>query len=66
MLNWKRIDAGEYESECGRFHILKIWNRVYGNHWRLQDRNEENYYKGQYHEISMTDCKLKAETIANT
>jgi len=63
MIKWIRLEPGEYESEDQRFHILKTWNRVYGNHWQLQDRNEESYYKGQYHEQSLMGCKLKAEAL---
>ena len=63
MISWKRIEAGEYESEDGRFHILKTWDRVYGNHWQLRDRNEPDIYKGRYDESSLLDCKLKAETL---
>lgn len=65
MIQWKKIEAGEYISENGRFHILKTWNRVYGNHWQLHDKNEKDYYKGLYNESTFLDCKLKAETIAN-
>jgi hypothetical protein len=65
MIAWKRIEAGEYESEDGRFHILKTWNRIYGNHWQLQDKNEPDYYKSLYDEQTLLDCKMKAETIAD-
>jgi len=63
MIEWKRIEAGEYESKDGRFHILKTWDRIYGNHWQLLDRNANDYYKSLYHENSLLDCKLKAEAI---
>lgn len=63
MIKWKKIEAGEYESEDGRFHILKTWDRIYGNHWQLHDSNESDYYKGLYHENTLLDCKLKAETV---
>lgn len=63
MIEWKRIEAGEYESKDGRFHILKTWDRIYGNHWQLLDRNANDYYKALYHEFSLLDCKLKAEAI---
>lgn len=65
MIAWKRIEAGEYESEDGRFHILKTWDRIYGNHWQLQDKNEPDYYKSLYDEQTLLDCKMKAETIAD-
>ena len=63
MIKWKRIEAGEYKSEDGRFHIIKTWNRVYGDHWRLLDRNVDDYYKGLYCEKTLLECKLKAEAI---
>ena len=63
MIKWIKIEAGEYESEGGRFHIVKTWDRVYGNHWQLSDKNESDYYKGLYHEASLFECKLKAEGI---
>ena len=65
MIKWKRIEAGEYKSEDGRFHIIKTWNRIYGDHWRLLDRNADDYYKGLYHENTLFECKLKAEAINN-
>lgn len=66
MIEWKRIEAGEYTSKDGRFHILKTWDRVYGNHWQLRDAYENNYYKGLYYESSLLDCKLKAEAVTET
>ncbi len=63
MIKWKRIEPGEYESEDGRFYILKSWDRVYGNHWKLLDREEADMYKGTYREKSLLDCKLKAEDL---
>lgn len=66
MIKWKRIEAGEYESEDNRFHITKTWDRIYGDHWRLLDRNADDYYKGLYHENTLLDCKLKAETLNKT
>ena len=64
MITWKRIEAGEYVSEDGRFYILKTWDRLYGNHWQLRDRSVEDRYKGLYHENSLIDCKLKAEALS--
>ena len=66
MIKWKRIEAGEYESEDERFTILKTWNRIYGNHWQLCDRNERDHYKGLYQEYTLLDCKLKAEIIVDS
>ena len=65
MIQWKKIEAGEYVSKDDRFHILKTWNRIYGNHWQLQDRSEPDYYKSIYHEQTLLECKLKAETLSN-
>ena len=65
MINWKRIEPGEYRSDDDRFIILKTWNRVCGDHWQLRDADEPDYYKGLYHERTLLDCKLKAEAIAN-
>ena len=48
MIKWKRIEAGEYESEDERFHIEKAWNRIYGNHWELWDREEPDCYKRSF------------------
>lgn len=63
MIKWIKLDAGEYESSDGRFLILKTYDRIYGNHWMLQDRNEPDCYKGQYHEETLGECKLKAEVL---
>ena len=63
MLKWVKKEAGEYESFMGRFHVLKTWDRIYGDHWQLRDRNEEDYYKGLYHQNTLMECKLMAEAI---
>ena len=63
MIKWKRLDAGEYESADTRFYIIKGYDRIYGNHWILYDRNESDEYKGRYDERTLLDCKLKAEVI---
>ena len=65
MIKWTKIEAGEYESEDKRFHIEKTWNRIYGDHWELLDREEPDHYKGIYNEESLSACKLKAEMIAD-
>ena len=65
MIEWVRSEPGAYEDVSGRFTIMKTYDRVYGNHWQLHDRNEPNYYKGLYDETSLRDCKLKAEAILN-
>lgn len=63
MIKWNKLDAGEYQSEDERFKIMKSWDRIYGNHWILHDYNEEDYYKGDYHEQTLRDCKAKAEVL---
>ena len=63
MLKWKKLAAGEYESEDKRFYILKSYDRVYGDHWILRDRNIDDPYKQIYHENSLRDCKVKAEFL---
>ena len=65
MIKWEKIEAGEYRSSDERFHIVKTWNRIYGNHWQLHDLNEPEYYKGLYHENTLLGCKLKAEALDN-
>lgn len=63
MIKWNKIEAGYYESDDGRFYIIKTYNRIYGNHWQLHDRDIPDYYKGLYLERTLLDCKLKAETL---
>ena len=66
MLNWKRIVAGEYEESSGRFSVYASYDRIYGDHWVLRDRNESNYYKGKYDERTLRDAKAKAEAILSS
>ena len=63
MIKWKREINGTYVSDCGRFQIWKSWDRIFGNHWKLYDNMEKNYYKAQYHERTLLDCKLNAEVL---
>ena len=63
MIKWKRLASGEYESQDKRFYILQSYDRIYGNHWVLRDKNIADYYKQQYHENTLKDCKIKAETL---
>ena len=63
MIEWKKLDAGEYVSNDERFHAWKGYDRVYGNHWILRDKNEPDYHKGLYHEETLWRCKAKAESI---
>lgn len=62
MIKWIREEAGVYHDKIGRFKIIKTWDRLYGNHWKLFDV-EADIFKGVYHERTLLDCKLKAETI---
>lgn len=64
-LKWKRIEAGNYESEDGRFSILKTWDRLYGNHWSLRDSNVEDYYKSKTACDSLAHAKYVAELTVN-
>lgn len=64
-INWKKLDAGEYESTDGRFYIIKTWDRLYGNHWQLSDRNEKDYYKGLTACDSLKHAKHVAELTIN-
>ena len=63
MIKWTKIEAGYYKSEDERFEIMQTYDRIYGNHWVLHDNNEPNYYKGQYDEQTLRDCKAKAEVL---
>lgn len=64
-LEWKRIEAGEYESADGRFHIFKTWDRLYGNHWELQDSNVKEWYKSKTSCDSLKHAKHVAEVTVN-
>ena len=64
MITWKRIEAGDYESEDGRFRILKSWDRIYSNHWKMYDKKAD-ISNAQYHESTLLECKLKAEAICS-
>ena len=63
-ISWKKIEAGHYESDDGRFNILKCYDNLFGNHWQLHDCFIKDYYKACFHEYSLKDCKAKAETLA--
>lgn len=63
MLIWKKVEAGEYHTEDGRFEAYRAYDRLYGDHWILRDTSEADYYKSQYHESSLKECKGVAETI---
>jgi len=58
MINWKRIKAGEYVSEDGRFHIAKSLTRLY-NPWELHD----SLKGGTHRDPTLIDCKWRADRI---
>lgn len=64
-LQWKRIEAGEYESADGRFHVLQCWNRLYGEHWELTDNTVQDYYKARTACDSLKHAKHVAELTIN-
>ena len=61
---WKKEDTGDYVSSDGRFHAFRSYDRLYGNHWTLEDTTVRNYYQSQYHYYTLKECKGVAETIA--
>ena len=63
-IKWKKLDAGEYESEDERFYILKTYDNLYGNHWKLWDRTKTNNSSFTYCEQTLTECKEQAEWLA--
>jgi len=62
MIKWKRIEAGDYISEDKRWHIIKGWDRVYGDHWILYDTTGD-FYKDRYNLTSLKQCKTMAENL---
>lgn len=64
MLIWVKDCAGEYVTVDGRFEAYRAYDRLYGEHWILRDKKVEDYYKSQYHETSLKECKGVAETLA--
>ena len=64
-LEWKKLDAGEYESRDGRFYILKTWDRLNGDHWQLTDNTVEDYYKSHTACDSLKHAKHVAELTIN-
>lgn len=63
MIAWKKLEAGHYKSDDERFEIMQTYDRIYGDHWILYDKHEPNYYKGQYDERTLRECKAKAEVL---
>jgi hypothetical protein len=66
MIKWKRIEPGEYESTDKRFSITQTYDRIYGDHWVLQDSQNPDRYKGRYDEKTLRDCKAKAENLSES
>ncbi len=60
-LEWIKVEAGDYWSTDERFHILKVWDRIYDSHWKLLDRNANKEYSCD----SLKDCKHRAIEIIN-
>lgn len=58
---WKKLDSGEYESEDGRFHVLRCWDKIYGNHWQLIDRRQKDADFAVFHYPTLRYCKTIAE-----
>ena len=58
-MKWDMIEAGEYWSEDERFHILKTWDRINGNHWQLTDYKTNKSIAGD----SLKHCKQIAVMI---
>ena len=59
MIVWRRLEAGEYESEDERFYIIKTWDRIHLLHWFLRDRNTNK----EYTKDSLKECQRIAELI---
>lgn len=59
MIEWTRIEAGDYESYDERFHVINGWDRINYVHWVLYDRNTGKEYVGN----SLKHCKQIAEDI---
>lgn len=62
-MEWKMIEAGDWETTDGRFNAYTAYDRIYGNHWILVDRTVDNYYKSRYHEKTLKECIGVAKTI---
>lgn len=61
-MKWKKIEAGKYESEDGRFTAKSEWDRESGNHWVLYDKNAPAYEKqGILRGDTLKECKDYAE-----
>ena len=56
MIKWIRVEAGDYWSDDDRFHIIKTYDRLYGNHWHLMDHMKGAEFRGD----SLKQCKSVA------
>ena len=63
MIKWIRLSSGEYESQDKRFYIIKTYDRIYKDHWKLMDRNEKDKAKSIWHQNTLLECKMAAEEI---
>ena len=63
MIKWKRIKKGEYESDDGRFRIVKMHDDIQGRYWLLCDYLAKQEWKRYFQTRLFTDCKLKAKLI---
>ena len=61
MIHWNCVAASEYESEDGRFYILKGWQRFYGRCWMLSDQEHDPNHK--IVRDTLKECKQAAERI---
>lgn len=63
-MKWKKVEAGRYKSEDGRFSARSKWDRCYGNHWVLYDKNDPTYEKqGIFIGSTLAKCKDYAERV---
>ena len=58
-IEWITEGGGEYWSKDERFHILKNWNRIRGNHWYLFDA----VLCKNYEYDTLKECKSAAKRI---
>lgn len=63
MIEWRMLEAGEYESADGRFDVIKAYDRLYGSHWQLTDHKKKDNCGGdlQHHCDSLKHAKHTAE-----
>ena len=59
IMEWIKIEAGEYRSKDDRFHIFKSWDRIHGNSWQLTDLKT----KQTLNYDTLKQCKSMAEDL---